>query len=260
MTNIIYKSYSSTNNSFDENERSVVSFISTISPDRYGEIVMPEGVDTKNYEKNPVVLLNHTSPLPIGKNLWIKKEATGIKAKTQFADTIVGNDLMKLYKDGFMRAFSIGFIPKVVDTDNEKRIVHKESELLEYSAVTIPANQDALMLSYKSVQSMELKEILEREVKEIQIYEKLEDMKLEFFKALDEHEQKIAKILEDLNVTSDIQEKLKEFTKISELEDKFNQLSETMNQFQLKEKRIVYQRQFEKELLKEALEKIHNQI
>lgn len=260
MNNIKYKSYTTTNNSFDENERSVVSFISTISPDRYGEIVMPEGVDTKNYEKNPVVLLNHTSPLPVGKNLWIKKEATGIKAKTQFADTAVGNDLMKLYKDGFMRAFSIGFIPKVIDTDNEKRIVHKESELLEYSAVTIPANQDALMLSYKAVQSIELKEILEREVKEIQIYEKLEAMKQEFFKSLEEHELKVSKILEDLNPTSDVNEKLKEISRIAELEDKLNQLSESMNQFQLKEKRVEYQKQFEQKLLKEALDKINAKI
>lgn len=237
MSNIKYKSYTTENNSFDENERSVISFISTISPDRYNEIVLPDGVDTKNYEKNPVVLLNHNSPLPIGKNLWIKKEATGLKAKTQFADTELGNDLMKLYRDGFMKAFSIGFIPKIVDTDEQKRLIHKESELLEYSAVTIPANQDALMLSYKSVNSKELKEILERDIKEIEIYERMEAMKQDIYKTLETYKPTI--IDEDI---------LKSLNRISELEDKINQLNETINQFQSEQKKLSYQKQLQHKL------------
>lgn len=237
MSEIKYKSYTTENNSFDENERSVISFISTISPDRYDEIVMPEGVDTKDYEKNPVVLLNHTSPLPIGKNLWIKKEVTGIKAKTQFADTELANDVMKLYKGGFMRAFSIGFKPIKVDFDEKKRKIFTQSELYEYSAVTIPANQDALMLSYKSVQSKELREILEREIKEVEIYEKMEAMKQDIYKTLETYKPTI--IDEDI---------LKSLNRISELEDKINQLNETINQFQSEQKKLNYQKQLQHKL------------
>lgn len=237
MSELKYKSYTTENNSFDETERSVVSFISTISPDRYDEIVLPEGVDTKDYQKNPVVLLNHTSPLPIGRNLWLKKEATGIKAKTQFADTDLGNDLMKLYRDGFMRAFSIGFKPLKVNFDEQKRKIYTESELYEYSAVTIPANQDALMLSYKSVQSKELREILEREIKEVEIYEKMEAMKQEIYKTLETYKSK--------EIDGDV---LKSLSKVSELEDKIYQLNETINQLQSEQKKIKFQRQLEQRL------------
>lgn len=248
MNDIRYKSYTSDNNSFNEQERSIVSFISTISPDRYNEIVLPEGVNTNNYEKNPIVLLNHNSPLPIGKNLWIKKIPTGLQAKTQFADTELANDVMKLYRDGFMRAFSIGFLSKVRDIDKEKRLIHKDSELLEYSAVTIPANADALMLSYKSVQTPFLKELLEKEIKEVEIYEKIENMQNEIYKAMSEQ-----RITDKEEITNALKT-------ISELNDKVNQLNETLNQLQSEKKKVDYQKQIEKKLEDIILNKLNLKI
>jgi hypothetical protein len=82
--------------------------------------------------------------------LWTKKTAEGILSKMQFAKTQMAEEIFQLYKEGFMRAFSVGFIPKEwTDGDGEKvpRRTYTKWELLEYSAVPVPANPDALALA-----------------------------------------------------------------------------------------------------------------
>jgi HK97 family phage prohead protease len=113
-------------------------------------------MDKSSYEKNPVVLYGHdANSLPVGKSLWQKKTvlANGNKAiiaKTKFADTPEGNTVYALWKDGFLNAASIGFLPKTYEPIlQENRFIGydiKEWELLEYSIVPIPANQEALRL------------------------------------------------------------------------------------------------------------------
>ncbi|KKK95351.1 hypothetical protein LCGC14_2673660, partial [marine sediment metagenome] len=72
----------------------VVSYISTAALDRDGEVLLPEGVDLTNYRKNPVVLWSHDyKSVPVGKNLWIKQDAKGLKAATLFANTERGQEI-----------------------------------------------------------------------------------------------------------------------------------------------------------------------
>lgn len=142
---------------FNDEERSIVHVISVEVSDRYGDIVRADGMDKSAYEKNPVVLYGHSHKgFPVGKSLWQKSTtlsngSKGIIAKTQFADTPDGNMTYKLWKDGFLNAASIGFIPKTYDAMIEDGMFKgydiKEWELLEYSIVPVPANQEALRLA-----------------------------------------------------------------------------------------------------------------
>jgi len=76
-----------------------VGLITTDTVDRYREIVDPGGAQLEHFRRNPVVLLNHNSwGVPIGKNLWTKNEGRGILAKTQFAPTPEGRDVLALYE------------------------------------------------------------------------------------------------------------------------------------------------------------------
>lgn len=134
-----------------DEERTIVGTITTNAVDRYGEIVEPDGAILDAYLKNPVVLLNHMSWMPaVGRCLWIKPQGKGLVAKTQFADTDAGRDVYELYKGGFMKAWSIGFLPvkwEDGNTDSGKmkwRRRFTQWELLEYSAVTVPANPEAV--------------------------------------------------------------------------------------------------------------------
>jgi HK97 family phage prohead protease len=147
----IRKVFSSEIKSIDEKEMTLTASISTDARDRMNESLDPDGVDLTNYRKNPVVLWAHdySSP-PIGKALWVKKDGKSVISKVKFASTAFAQEIFQLYKEGILRAFSVGFIPKQTedgDGDKKPRRTYKKWELLEYSAVPVPANPEALTLA-----------------------------------------------------------------------------------------------------------------
>lgn len=156
----------------DEQERTVTAVISTGAIDRDNEILLPKGADFEQYMKNPVVLWAHGyRDTPIAKALWIKKTWKNIKAKLQFADTPQAEEIYQLFKGGFLKAFSVGFRPIKSHRPDEKEIaknpewagvwlIYDEWELLEFSAVPVPANPEALAIAVKSHDVTLSKELL----------------------------------------------------------------------------------------------------
>ena len=123
----------------------IEAIVATESEDRHGEILELKGLDTSKYMKNPVVLWAHDySQPPIGKTLTLKKKDGKLIAKVKFAidEDSFAHKIYKLYKGGYMKAFSIGFIPKEID-DNR----YTKAEMIEHSSVPIPANSEALALA-----------------------------------------------------------------------------------------------------------------
>lgn len=170
----IRKIFSSVENKFDDREKSVIHLITTDIVDRYGDIVVSSGMKDDNFSKNPVVLFMHNQYYPIGKSLWrkIEKDSQGeyVLTKTKFGKTELSEDVYNLYKDGVLNAWSIGFNPnwdkaeKLYDENNTfTGYRFNEWELLEYSAVSVPANPDALVIAIKSLKSEPLKQIFEYE-------------------------------------------------------------------------------------------------
>ena len=163
LPNLVLRDYDATVDDVSADQRTVVSKITTEAIDRYKEVVIATGIDLAAYHTNPVVLLNHASyDVPIGRNLWIKltSDKKGLVAKTQFRDDEDGKAILKLYQEGYMRGFSIGFRPDFDEmgppkTDEVKarpelaecRCIYRKSELLEYSCVSIPANAEALAMA-----------------------------------------------------------------------------------------------------------------
>lgn len=148
---MLKKVFNSEIKGIDEKTHTLTAFVSTGARDRMDEVLSPNGADLKSFKKNPVVLWAHNySQPPIGKALWIKREGEGIVSKVQFANTEFAQEVFNLYKDGFMKAFSVGFIPKEhEDGDGKKspRRTYNKWEMLEYSAVPVPANPEALALA-----------------------------------------------------------------------------------------------------------------
>ena len=151
------------------------------------ESVAHDGINLKDYQKNPVVLWAHDySQPPIAKALWVKRdnENKGLISKMQFANTPMGKDVYNLYKGGFMKAFSIGFIPKQIvrnyqqegyDKNKDPYMTISKSDLLEYSAVPVPANPEALALAMQKGIISEKTKLAFESIKDIQ-----EDMVSEF--------------------------------------------------------------------------------
>lgn len=120
--------------------------------DRDNEVLKVEGINLKNYKKNPVVLWAHSyNGLPIGKAKKVWVEDKKLMFKIEFAkEYAFANTIAKLYDNNYLNAFSIGFLPdwekiEYVEGKNKKKHrVFKEAELLEISAVPVPANPLAL--------------------------------------------------------------------------------------------------------------------
>ena len=164
-SDIIVRAFSSDVTMKADEERVVVAKISTTSVDREGDVVLPSGLKLQDFRKNPVVLLNHDSGrLPIGRALAVKRTSDAVIAKVQFAARPaehpesaewIPDTVHSLFKQGILRAFSVGFIPTDMRPANDKdqkrygedvRRIITQWKLMEFSVVPIPANQDALAL------------------------------------------------------------------------------------------------------------------
>lgn len=130
-------------------DRTVRAWVSREAPDRMGDVVIAAGMDLSAYQRNPVVLWAHDHRLPpIGKGAVRAVPGEGIEAETTFASTPFAQEILDLYRDGFLKAFSVGF--RTVAYESEQRegkavTLLTTTELVEYSAVPVPANPDALV-------------------------------------------------------------------------------------------------------------------
>lgn len=168
--NFVTKDYEILEKEINHEERSIKQYISTTSLDRGKDIMLPKGLDESNYRKNPVVLFNHNKDLIVGKNLWLKKESDGVLAKTQFANTPFADDIYILNKEGCLNAWSIGFMPRKWDYDQEKQITtYIDWELFEYSSVSVPMNQDAVNTAKAMVKSDMAKGLFEKQEMTVEI-------------------------------------------------------------------------------------------
>lgn len=145
--------------------------ISTDNEDRHGEVIEQNGWEFENYMRNPVVLWGHNHyeiPVGVTDRLYIELDETGVYRRTiaegRFASHEFAQTLRKLYDEKMLRTSSVGFLPKEY---NGNRII--KAELLEWSFVSIPANQFAISLNEIAGYTRALlveKGILEKDVKE----------------------------------------------------------------------------------------------
>lgn len=141
---------------------------STATLDRYREVIEPDGWRLDAYRKNPVFQNAHNYGdilFTLGKALVTEVRTVGdqkaLCQRIQFATEVnpVARIAYGLYKGGFLNAVSVGFIPLRWEDgksapDTKAPVVPRrrylEQELLEVSAVAIPANPDALTMGVKS--------------------------------------------------------------------------------------------------------------
>lgn len=154
----------------NEKENTLSVAVATDSSiDRDGEIVDPAGIDTKNFEKNPVLLWAHDyRQAPIGKVVSIKRDGSRLLFTPEFAVGISeqARQYYEMFKAGILNAFSIGFVPKEwtdrQNTDGSYTRIFTKTELLEISAVPVPANPNALVM-VRSIKGIDEKIISEIE-------------------------------------------------------------------------------------------------
>lgn len=139
--------------SLDEDKREIRGIASTISPDRSGDVVMPEGI---NFKLPLSLLWQHDHDKPVGiihsakrtkEGLEIVATIAKVDAPSQLAARL--DEAWESVKSGLVRGLSIGFIPKKYAPNKTEGYDFTEIELTEISIVTIPANSEGTITQVK---------------------------------------------------------------------------------------------------------------
>jgi len=154
---------------FSKGVKGFTAIITTDVVDRDGEVLIPQGCHTKEWEANPVLHLIHSmsddpkAKLPIGKGVGIRRGERHIEADFEFAprpDYYEGDWLPDyargLVESGCLAAVSVGAnymergVRQANSVDRERygpdcqRVISRW-KLHEVSLVAVPANPEALV-------------------------------------------------------------------------------------------------------------------
>lgn len=132
----------------DAKSRSVEAVISSETIDGHGEIIDQASWRLERFRQNPVVLYQHDRYTVVGRADNVRLVDGSLHARIVFATTTQADEVFTLFRDGAMRAFSVGFragrIEKAIVAGREIRRL-LDCELFEVSAVSIPSNPDAVV-------------------------------------------------------------------------------------------------------------------
>lgn len=147
-----YKALQFKSDDVNESSRTFAGYASTWDEDLGGDIIS-KGAFNKTMERKDRIKVLWQHNEPIGKSLNMSTDSKGLFVEGQISKTRLGDEAIELMKDGVIDQMSIGFsIPHGKSEYNEKgnRLIH-EVKLYEYSLVTFPMNEKAIITSVKSV-------------------------------------------------------------------------------------------------------------
>lgn len=131
----------------------VAGYASTFggTPDSYGDIIA-KGAFTDSLLTRPNVRLlwQHDMAEPIGKVISLKEDEKGLLGHWSLVPTDIGTKAHQLLTAGLVDSLSIGFLTKDAEYSNDGTRVLKAVDLFEVSLVTVPANTNAVITSFKS--------------------------------------------------------------------------------------------------------------
>ncbi len=144
----------------DDTGRTASFVASTSRKDRHGTRIIPSGIKTQAFDRNPIFAFQHLAyggqgdpDVIIGQIVrhWLSGNEFRVTAK--FDPPEINPTAEKAFqkvKAGTLRAVSVGFIPVEWHEERESdgpTVVFDEIELLEVSLVSVPSNPDALRIS-----------------------------------------------------------------------------------------------------------------
>ena len=132
-------------------DQAITFVLSTDDVDRHGDVIAADGWVLDSYRENPVLLWAHDYRKPaIGRAAKTWVEPHRLLAKMEFAPTDFAQEVATLYRSGFQWGVSVGFKPLRYEERKDDKtgaflgLRFLEQELLEVSAVPVPANRSAL--------------------------------------------------------------------------------------------------------------------
>jgi HK97 family phage prohead protease len=135
--------------------------------DRDGEVLIPAGMNSKEFEQNPTLFWNHDYATPVGTTVDLKRRERDIVGEFVFAKRPDGYSgeffpevAASLVGQGIVRAVSVGYVPeaggvrRATDVDKKKygdevQTIFSRWKLLEVSLAPLQANPEALITAVK---------------------------------------------------------------------------------------------------------------
>ena len=135
--------------------------------DRDGEVLIPQGMNSVEFEKNPTLFWNHDYAQPVGRCNGLKRKESTIVGDFTFAQRPDGYSgeffpevAAALVGQGIVNAVSVGYVPeeggvrRATEIDRKKygdrvHTVYSRWKLLEVSLAPLQANPDALITAVK---------------------------------------------------------------------------------------------------------------
>lgn len=159
----------------------MLAIASDDSSDRTGDSLTIDRWDLRSFKKNPVLQAGHDyrPEYTIGVAKHIKIKDNQLLFEPEFHDyTQLAREVGDMYRNGILKAFSVGFIPDALMSPDDKKA---KNQLLEISAVAVPANANALMIEAKSYDDKTLNKVKDwvgkelDEKKEAKVIEDIEE-------------------------------------------------------------------------------------
>lgn len=147
----IIEAYASTFNGVD-------SYGDTIRPGAFLKTVAERG-PTGNRKIKALVNHNAWNGLPVGVPQAMNEDTIGLLTSTKMSATQMGRDIYTLAQEGALSELSIGYTPVKFAYADEAQTGYsrelQEIKLFEYSFVTIPADERAIITGLKSADDLE---------------------------------------------------------------------------------------------------------
>lgn len=115
-----------------------------IQVDRDDETVNTDNIDISSYEKNPILIWNHSCDKPVGRITKITKDFRGLYVEGEVHRLKGEEDKYEAVKKGLVISFSIGFVPKEYDILAGDIVQITSAELVEISLAPVQSNPEAL--------------------------------------------------------------------------------------------------------------------
>jgi len=135
--------------------------------DRDGEVLIPQGMNSVEFEKNPTLFWNHDYAQPVGRCNGLKRKESTLVGDFTFAQRPDGYGgeffpevAAALVGQGIVNAVSVGYVPedggvrRATEIDRKKygdrvHTVYSRWKLLEVSLAPFQSNPDALITAVK---------------------------------------------------------------------------------------------------------------
>jgi len=163
----------------DDSKHTILFVASDETVDRVNERLIAKGCNTGNYNKTGKPFLwchnrREDNP-PIGRGVWAKIIDNELKILTEFyvdkgnAWSDFSKTIYEMYRDDFMQSVSVGYIPNArrdptkeeLNLAPELKLITETWELLEHSAVPVPANPNAVQQKILDEKIQEVKEAMQ---------------------------------------------------------------------------------------------------